>query len=1289
MPASVCSERLRILIKFGVEVFVGILSAFWELWDGNFKSESVGRRKSLRNRICRIEEIEPREMLSTTPYEPPDLISVGVVFHEDYYVEQSDNEDEGGDTFFVSWHGGAKGTKLSELVIDLNVYDVGEYLYFFADISQPVGNYNKIPFGFSVDQSNGIGYSHTLEKDSNGLFTKLTITFDTDDPALGFTADKQFTFKIDVNSFSSTIKDDGPCIKVTSVLQGSHFEGSTISAKFESANYETLNVDGKFIDVYSAPSDFDLNVPQDKYYDDSDLRSRKEQTAGVIERADSPQSPKKGSIEGYVYEDVNNDGIRDAINERGIADVWLELFVKNEATGFFESTNLLQKTNANGFYIFDEIAGGKTYRVLEIQQPAGYADGKEQIGTIGGAIELSDAITNILVGANEHGENYNFGELKKGSISGYVYNDKNNNGQKENGENGIANAELSLWIWDATNDEYKLLRTTKTDAQGYYRFGELDPFRKYKVTEKQPVNYVDGKETIGHFASGVPIGNADENDEISEIILPFAGEGVDYNFGELEKGTISGNVYEDKNNNGTKDDDETGIGGITIYLCVLDENGNKQNISQTVTDADGNYFFDNLKPDKVYCVTEIEPDGYCDGTNSVGTVDGNDRGELTETSDGNDQIHNIQINSGENGINYNFAENRKGELSGYVYNDTNKNGKLDNGEKGIKDVTLSLWVWNGTQYINTSKTTKTDVNGYYQFDSLCPFKTYQIIETQPENYIDGLESIGTIGGIVVGVLPANDRISEIQLPPAGQGINYNFAEIEKTIPGNPDDPDPNDPDPNDPDPHDPDPEDPDPNDPDPNDPDPIDPDPIDPDPNDIDPPVVPVLPSIPVIPSSSVPYVPSVGASSGGAAGLSPSWQQPVMNNGLLTGYGAGAMPASADSAWHLSVINGGYPRDIDGPEAVADGLVAADLATRQTVILRGAEVNEDVSSGVRLISVAWEPLPMKQSGWYVRDKNGTVRKRYTFGPDGGTPIVGDFNGDGIAEVAVFHEGKWYIDLNGNGVWDEGDLWAELGEVGDQPIVGDWDGDGKSDIGVFGRKWSGDNEIIATESGLPSDLNTMESTTLRPKNMPPAVDISSQLQKARAMKHSQNGNVRLDVIDHVFQYGEEGDQAFTGDFAGDGIKKIGVYRNGTWYIDYNGNGKLDDKDKVIEAGGELGKGAVVVVGDWDGDGIDNIGLYVNGVWHLDTTGDFILNEQIKFGEVGDVPIVGDFSGSGITELAVYRSSQNETSITQNDPKADLGTAEPMVASDAEAENRTERTPYTDAPLHRHHHSRHR
>ena len=42
---------------------------------------------------------------------------------------------------------------------------------------------------------------------------------------------------------------------------------------------------------------------------------------------------------------------------------------------------------------------------------------------------------------------------------------------------------------------------------------------------------------------------------------------------------------------------------------------------------------------------------------------------------------------------------------------------------------------------------------------------------------------------------------------------------------------------------------------------------------------------------------------------------------------------------------------------------------------------------------------------------------------------------------------------------------------GDQPIVGDWDGDGKADIGVYGQHTTADANSASTERGLPDANN--------------------------------------------------------------------------------------------------------------------------------------------------------------------------------------------------------------------------
>ncbi|HEU4639889.1 MAG TPA: hypothetical protein VFS84_13625, partial [Candidatus Binatia bacterium] len=64
-----------------------------------------------------------------------------------------------------------------------------------------------------------------------------------------------------------------------------------------------------------------------------------------------------------------------------------------------------------------------------------------------------------------------------------------------------------------------------------------------------------------------------------------------------------------------------------------------------------------------------------------------------------------------------------------------------------------------------------------------------------------------------------------------------------------------------------------------------------------------------------------------------------------------------------------------------------------------------------------------------------------SFGDPGDLPVIGDWNGTGISKIGVFRPatGEWFLDLNGNGKWDEGiDLQLSYGEPGDVPVVGRW-----------------------------------------------------------------------------------------------------------------------------------------------------------------------------------------------------------------------------------------------------------
>jgi hypothetical protein len=83
-------------------------------------------------------------------------------------------------------------------------------------------------------------------------------------------------------------------------------------------------------------------------------------------------------------------------------------------------------------------------------------------------------------------------------------------------------------------------------------------------------------------------------------------------------------------------------------------------------------------------------------------------------------------------------------------------------------------------------------------------------------------------------------------------------------------------------------------------------------------------------------------------------------------------------------------------------------------------------------------------------DTNGDGRasnedRSYRFGQAGDIGLVGDFDGDGIDEIAVLRGDQILIDSNHNGSLDAADQVLSTAGAGDALLVGDFDGDGKDE----------------------------------------------------------------------------------------------------------------------------------------------------------------------------------------------------------------------------------------------------
>lgn len=225
---------------------------------------------------------------------------------------------------------------------------------------------------------------------------------------------------------------------------------------------------------------------------------------------------KGSSLAGTVYYDANDDGSFDS-GDQGLSGVTVTL---SGTTAGGTAVNQTATTDSNGNYTFTGLQQG-TYTVTETP-PSGYLDGAVTVGTAGGT-QGTEQVDNIQLNQGVNATNYNFGELKGGSLAGFVYLDANNDGVMDTGDSGIGNVALTL---SGTDDHGNPVSAQATsNSTGAYSFNGLRP-GNYTITETPPSGYIDGTDNPGS------LGGTAGHDVISAIQLGMGQAGTQYNFGE-------------------------------------------------------------------------------------------------------------------------------------------------------------------------------------------------------------------------------------------------------------------------------------------------------------------------------------------------------------------------------------------------------------------------------------------------------------------------------------------------------------------------------------------------------------------------------------------------------------------------------------------------------------------------------------------------------------------------------------------------------------------------------------
>jgi len=532
------------------------------------------------------------------------------------------------------------------------------------------------------------------------------------------------------------------------------------------------------------------------------------------------QEVSAASVSGYIYRDLNNNGVREA-GETGFAPAEFASapHVRLSGTDYAGNpVNVTANVDASGFYQFTGVApsGANTYTVTQLVQPNGASDGLDSngIGDVvagsGGRVAPEDIVIGTVMPGADLTER-NFGELPTSTLGGTVFLDPNADAIRNAGETaGLAGAVVRL---TGTNDLGEAIDCSiTTTATGQYQFpvaGHASPLCQVLRPGDYALNITPAPGlthtgayigALGGNANGVTGPDAPSVGAtavtVTDITVAAGNSASNYDFGATGQG-LSGFVYIDRNASGIRDAGEAGIPGVTMTLSGTTASG--QDVCTLIncevqTDATGAFIYLAVPGSDAtgYTLTEQAQNtaplsSFSDGQEAAGNLGG---------TVGNDVISGIVLPTGALGINYGFGE-LAGLLSGSVYIDANDDGVRQPDEAGIQGVTVTLsgttadgqdiCAWRAALDPSLSCTVTTDADGHYVFEDL-PQGTYTLVETQPGEFADGRETAGTAGGTVNnavfnGTTGAN-TIGNITLGAGEQATDYGFGERAVVIKGN-------------------------------------------------------------------------------------------------------------------------------------------------------------------------------------------------------------------------------------------------------------------------------------------------------------------------------------------------------------------------------------------------------------------------------------------------------------------------------------------------------------------------
>lgn len=227
----------------------------------------------------------------------------------------------------------------------------------------------------------------------------------------------------------------------------------------------------------------------------------------------------------------------------------------------------------------------------------------------------------------------------------------------------------------------------------------------------------------------------------------------------------------------------------------------------------------------------------------------------------------------------------------------------------------------------------------------------------------------------------------------------------------------------------------------------------------------------------------------------------------------------------------------------------------------------------------------------YDQRTQGPVQPGVHFGGPGDRFLPGDYDGDGVYDLAVWHAATQTCSaqrLDGSSIFED----VVFGQPDDLFLPGDYNGDGITDLSVW----------------RPSDQSWS------------VFDV-------------KKGTFFIEAL----RYGNLGDVFLPADYNGNGSTDFSVWRPSEelWYAE-----DVLTSEPIWTIGVSFGKrGDVFLPGDYNGDGIADFAVWrpQTQLWYgYDAHNGLTISSGSRFGLTGDVFLPGDYDGDGTTDLALWR-----------------------------------------------------